>query len=109
VFLVVLVPQWDKNAQYYAVIPKMWDLAMKKGEFRAALEALGYDQKRFAQLFDIPSSTIGNWVTGGVRAPSHMVALVEYLHARPEAKVWFEERRPVVEKKVRPRNGGREV
>jgi hypothetical protein len=73
-----------------------WYIArMTKDEFNDALEKLGYSRVRLAELFDIRSlATVQNWATGASPVPGPVVALVEYLLARPEAKAWFEVRRP---------------
>ena len=64
-------------------------------EFNTALDQLGYTAERFAELFDVKSvTTVQNWRSGIIPAPGWAVAMTEYLLARPEARVWFEERRP---------------
>jgi hypothetical protein len=74
-------------------------------DFRAALEKLGYSAERFAELFDIKApSTVQNWRSGTIDAPGWAMAIAEYLLARPEARIWFEDRRPHVGAETKRRN-----
>ena len=68
---------------------------MKSEDFDAALRQLNYTSERFAELFDIKAvATVQNWRSGRVDVPGWVQAFVEFLLARPEAKLWFEQRRP---------------
>jgi DNA-binding transcriptional regulator YiaG len=71
------------------------EIAMDHVEFTDALKALGYSRERFAELVDVSSvTTVQNWSIGAVKVPGPIAALVEYLLDRPEARQWFEQRRP---------------
>ncbi len=78
--------------------------------FDDALDRLGYSAERFAELFDIKSvTTVQNWRGGVVLPPGWVTAISEYLLARPEAKLWFEERRPHLGRETKRRNLKRRV
>ena len=68
---------------------------MKSSDFDAALRHLNYTNERFAELFDVKSvTTVQNWRGGKVDVPGWVEAFVDFLTARPEARLWFEQRRP---------------
>lgn len=77
-------------------------------QFDAALEQLEYTAERFAELFDVRSvTTVQNWRSGVVPAPGWAVAIASYFLARPEARHWFEERRPHVGRETKRRSAKR--
>lgn len=77
-------------------------------DFRTALDELGYSAERFAELFDIKApSTVQNWRSGAIATPGWAMAIAEYLLARPEARIWFEDRRPHLGAETKRRNAKR--
>ena len=75
---------------------------MTKEEFSQALRDMGYSRERFAQLVDVKSpTTVENWATGDVKVPGPIGTIVDLVKARPELRVWLEERRPPGEGAIR--------
>lgn len=68
---------------------------MTNEEFAKAIDEMGYSRERFAQIVGVKSpTTVENWATGDSKVPGPVQTIVELVSARPELRVWLEERRP---------------